>query len=171
MTQSCDCCAGPHVSTPGAIFNRPGLNRACLARAGTYGTFRETMQARLSSAAIPALAGFKSRAVDDPTMALIDSWAVIGDVLTFYQERIANEGYLRTATERMSVLNLARLVGYTPRPGVAASVYLAYLLDKDAAPAEIPQGAKSNSIPGPRRTDAGVRNLPSRCKPAPNGTC
>ena len=59
-------------------------------------------------------------------MALFDAWATIGDVLTFYQERIANEGYLRTATERRSVLELARLVGYQPRPGVAASVHLAY---------------------------------------------
>ncbi len=148
MTETCDCCVGPHVSTPGTIFNRPGLG-ALAWRAGTYGTFRETMQARLSAAAFPALAGFKSRAADDASMALIDSWAVVGDVLTFYQERIANEGYLRTATERLSVLNLARLVGYTPRPGVAASVHLAYLLDKDAAPVEIAQGAKSNSIPGP----------------------
>jgi predicted phage baseplate assembly protein len=148
MTQACDCCVGPHVATPETIFNRPGLG-ALAWRAGTYGTFRETMQARLSSAAFPALAGFKSRAADDPSMALIDAWAVVGDVLTFYQERIANEGYLRTATERLSVLNLARLVGYTPRPGVAASVHLAYLLDKDAAPVEIPQGAKSNTIPGP----------------------
>ena len=48
------------------------------------------------------------------------------DVLTFYQERIANEGFLRTATERRSILELARLIGYELNPGVAASVYLAY---------------------------------------------
>ncbi len=34
--------------------------------------------------------------------------AALADVLTFYQERIANEGYLRTATERRSILELAR---------------------------------------------------------------
>ena len=60
---------------------------------------------------------------------MLDAWAAVADVLTFYQERIANEGYLRTATERRSVLELARLVGYQPRPGVASSVYLAYTLD------------------------------------------
>ena len=50
-------------------------------------------------------------------------------MLTFYQERIANEGYLRTATERRSVLELARLVGYQlAARRVAASVYLAYTL-------------------------------------------
>ena len=36
-------------------------------------------------------------------MALIDAWAVAADVLTFYTERIANENYLGTATERRSV--------------------------------------------------------------------
>src|ERR1035438_8476224 len=62
----------------------------------------------------------------DPAIALLDAWAVVADVLTFYQERIANEGYLPTATERRSLLELARLVNYTLRPGVSASVYLAF---------------------------------------------
>jgi hypothetical protein len=70
--------------------------------------------------------------------------------LTFYQELIANEGYLRTATERRSILELARLVGYSLRPGVAATVYLAYTLDdKQTDPVEIPIGSRSQSIPGP----------------------
>ena len=74
----------------------------------------------------------------------------MGDVLTFYQERIANEGYLRTATERRSILELARLVGYALRPGVASTVYLAYTLEeKQTEPVEIPAGARSQSIPGP----------------------
>jgi len=73
--------------------------------------------------------------------------------LTFYQERIANEGYLRTATERRSILELARLVGYKLRPGVAATVYLAYTLDDpQIEPVEIPAGARSQSIPNPGET-------------------
>jgi hypothetical protein len=40
-------------------------------------------------------------------------------------------GYLCTATERRSVLELARLLGYKLRPGVAATVYLAYTMDED----------------------------------------
>jgi len=70
-------------------------------------------------------------------------------VLTFYQERIANEGYLRTATERRSVLEMARLVGYKPRPGVSSSVFLAYTLDKNLdEEIVIPAGSRSQSIPG-----------------------
>jgi len=50
----------------------------------------------------------------------LDGWATVADVLTFYQERIANESYLRTAIERRSLLELARKIGYELRPGIAA---------------------------------------------------
>jgi Baseplate J-like protein len=150
MNQPCDCgcCDGPHVVTPWPIANRPGLSKLGY-RAGTHGSFFATMQARLSSTAYPALVGLRTRERSDPAVALLDAWATVGDVLTFYQERIANEGYLRTATERRSVLELARLIGYTPRPGVAASVYLAYSLEKDAEPVAIAKGAQVNSVPAP----------------------
>lgn len=144
----CDCCVGPRVLTPLPTYNRPGLS-ALRYRVGTHGTFFETMQARLSSDDYPELAALRTREKSDPSIALLDAWSTVGDVLTFYQERIANEGYLRTATERRSVLELARLIGYALRPGVSASVYLAYSLDKNAEPVTIPQGARVNSIPGP----------------------
>ncbi|HSG38115.1 MAG TPA: hypothetical protein VLE27_00635, partial [Thermoanaerobaculia bacterium] len=140
----CGCCEGVEPLTPQTIANRPGLD-ALSYRVGTHSTFLETMTARLSS---EALAGLTSRESSDPSLALLDAWAVVGDVLSFYQERIANEGYLRTATERRSVLELARLVGYAPRPGVASSVYLAYTLDPGPE-ALIPAGAASRSVPGP----------------------
>lgn len=148
MNLPCDCCEGPDVLTPLPTANRPGLSRLRY-RVGTHGTFFETMQARLSGEVFPDLAALKTREKSDPSIALIDAWATVGHVLTFYQECIANEGYLRTATERLSILELARLVGYALRPGVSASVYLAYSIEKDAAPIEIPKGARSNSIPGP----------------------
>jgi hypothetical protein len=148
MNCSCGCCIGPHIETPGSTANRPGLSKLNY-RAGTHATFAQTMHARLSSADFPALEALHSRDRNDASIALLDAWALTGDVLTFYQERIVNEGYLRTATERRSVLELARLIGYTPKPGVAASVYLAYMIDKDAAPVEIPTGARVNSVPAP----------------------
>jgi hypothetical protein len=143
----CGCCAGTEPLTPRTIANRPGLD-ALAYRVGTHASFLETMQARLSSSDFMALEGLTTRDAADPSLALLDAWALVGDVLTFYQERIANEGYLRTATERRSVLELARLVGYEPRPGVAASTYLAYLLD-EGPEALIPAGAAARSVPGP----------------------
>lgn len=94
------------------------------------------------------LRSLTTRHPDDPSIALLDAWAVVADVLTFYQERIANEGYLSTALERRSVQELARLVGYKLRPGVAASVYLAFELDKSYQ-VEIPAGTRAQSVPQP----------------------
>lgn len=144
----CDCCQGPRVMTPLALYNRPGLTRLTY-RVGSYATFFETMQARLSSVDYPQLDALRTRETSDPSIALLDAWATLGDVLSFYQERIANEGYLRTATERRSVLELARLIGYALRPGVSSSVYLAYSLAKDSAPVTLAPGTRANSIPGP----------------------
>ena len=142
----CGCCEGIERLTPVAIANRPGLD-ALNYRVGTHGAFLETMRADLSSRA--ELSGLTTRDSGDFSIALLDAWATVGDVLTFYQERIANEGYLRTALERRSVLELARLVGYKLRPGVAASVYFAYLLEKDQADVLIVPGNRAQSVPDP----------------------
>jgi hypothetical protein len=145
---ACACGCAAIARTPLPLYNRPGLDSlAC--RVGTYADFRATMQADLSDAALPALAGLRTREADDPAMALLDAWAVGADVLSFYTERVANEGYLRTAIERRSVLELARLVDYRLRPGVAASVYLAYTVEKDSPPVTTPAGARAQSIPAP----------------------
>ncbi|HEX4860605.1 MAG TPA: hypothetical protein VFV07_05175, partial [Rhizomicrobium sp.] len=151
MKRPCDCCEGAHVATESSTPNPPGLSHLSY-RIGTHASFFETMQARLSSSDYPALTALTTRDTSDPAIALLDSWALVGDVLTFYQERIANEGYLRTARERRSIYEIARLVGYQPRPGVSASTLLAYTLDDNAAPVTIPAGALSNSVPGPGET-------------------
>jgi hypothetical protein len=137
------------MMTPLPHDNRPGLD-ALRYRIGAHGDFVETMLARLSSRdkRFQALNGLRTRDLDDPTIALIDAYASVLDVLTFYQERIANEGYLRTATERRSLEELAKLAGYGLRPGVAASTCLAFTLDPDSS-VTIPAGARAQSVPGP----------------------
>jgi predicted phage baseplate assembly protein len=152
------------AATPVEVFNRPGLS-AVQYRSSTHALLKRTMLARLSASEHPALQPLRARSDDDFAVALLDSWAVALDILTFYQERIANESYLRTATERRSLLEQARLIGYEPRPGVAASTYLAFTVD-DPAPSPTPglavpatatvpseviieKGTKVQSIPGP----------------------
>ena len=151
----CGCCAGLDVETPARIDNPPGQS-AIAYRVGVHGQFKESLLARLSSAELPALAGLSARDDGDFTIALCDALATTLDVLAFYQERIANENYLRTATERRSILELARLIGYELAPGVAASTFLAFTLQEvpgspalAAGPVEIPVGAKVQSVPGP----------------------
>ncbi len=153
----CGCCSGIEIDTPAAKFNRAGLP-AIAYRIGAYADFRQTLLARLSSTDYPALAPLTTRAPDDFTIALCDSFAVLADVLTFYQERIANESWLGTATERRSVLMLARLIGYQLAPGVAAGTALAFTLETApgvpslaAQPVIIPVGTRAQSIPDPNQ--------------------
>src|SRR5919205_1320120 len=158
MKQDGRCCRGAEKVTPRETANRPGLD-ALAYRVGTHATFLSTMLAQLSAHRFEAdgagaqaarpLRGLKTRETSDPSVALLDAWATVADVLTFYQERIANEGYLRTATERRSVIELARLVGYRPRPGVAASVSLAYPVEPDSREVLIPAAHRVQSVPGP----------------------
>jgi hypothetical protein len=147
-TNGCACGCGTRAGTPLSLYNAPG-STTLQYRVGTYADFFATMAASLSDSALPALADLRTRERDDFSMSLIDAWAATADVLALYQERIANEGYLRTATERASVLELARLVDYRVRPGVAANVYLAYTIEKDSLPVVIPQGARAQSVPAP----------------------
>ena len=130
------------------IQNPPGRS-AIAYRCGTHGSFKAQMHAALAD--VSALASLTTRRDDDPSIALLDSWASVLDVLSFYQERIANEGYLRTATERRSVLELSRAIGYELSSGVAAGTYLAFLLEQiEGAPSSvtIEAGAQAQSIPG-----------------------
>lgn len=146
---ACGCCEGAKIVTPLPTANRPGLSKLAY-RIGTHASFLETMMARLSSSDFPKLSGLTTRDPADPSIALLDAWATVADVLTFYQERIANEGYLPTATERRSILELANLVGYKLRPGVASSVFLAYTIDDNVeGEVTIPTGTRTQSIPGP----------------------
>ena len=98
----------------------------------------------------PALP-IRTRAADDPTIALLDAWATVGDVLGFYLDRIADEGYLSTATQPGSILALASLIGYRPAPSLAAQVYLAYTLAPDPADGAVQfsRGLLFQSVPGP----------------------
>ena len=103
---------------PTGEYNPPGLSQIAY-RVGVYSTFLEAMRARLKTQQVYTASGQTEQPlahlnVNDPgdlALALLKAWAIVGDVLTFYQERIANEGYLRTATEQLSIIALVRTIG------------------------------------------------------------
>lgn len=150
------CCPGDETDGEGKTRNAPGLS-AISYRIGDQPSLFKEMLERIASWTAPGtdpprrpLQALTTRRTDDPAIALMDAWAVTADILTFYQERIANEGFLRTATERLSVRELARQIGYALKPGVAASVYLAWTVEeKDPAPASalVPAGTQVQSLP------------------------
>jgi hypothetical protein len=150
-TLPCGSCAGDTALTPVALWNRPALGTIAY-RTGTYGSFKASMLSALSGSTHPELAGLRTRASSDFSIALVDSWAVTLDILTFYQERLANEAYLGTALEARSVFELARLVGYQPSPGVSASAILTFFLaTAPGSPLSAPlsAGTRVQSIPKP----------------------
>lgn len=102
------------------VFPRRPNNRAALERIeyriGSYPEFVELLMRQINSAV--ELRTWTHRAPDDPGIALLQGAAIISDILTFYQERYANEAFLRTARWRESIAALTRLLGYRLAPGV-----------------------------------------------------
>ena len=147
-TKLCGCCDSENGDASFDLSNTPGLANL-IYRVGSHSTFKRAMIQALSQPGI--LKSLTTRNDDDPSIALIDAWAVVLDILTFYQERIINEGYMNTAKERLSLFELAKHISYRPKPGVAAHTYLAFSMD-DAVGAptqvEVNSGTKVQSIPG-----------------------
>jgi len=67
-----------------------------------------------------------SRDPADFGMTLVDLFAYMGDLLNFYIDRATNEGFLATASQRDSVLQLANTLGYIPTGLVAATTSIGF---------------------------------------------
>src|ERR1043166_2769757 len=137
---TCHCCA--HAAAEEGA-NRAGLE-AIRYRIDTFATFRRTMLEAIARQ--PALARLTTRLSDDFSITLLELWAVVGDVLTFYQEPIANEAFLRTATQRDSVLRLARMLDYRLGIGLAAQARIDFAAD-DGKSVRIPAALRLMSVP------------------------
>lgn len=141
--------------------NLPGLPTLPY-RVGTYADLLGQMQTRIKDVTLPdgpyrgqqPLRNLHFLSEHDLVLALLRAWAAVGDVLTFYQERIANEGYLRTASEARSVLELVRMLGYRPRPALSAATYLAFTMqatESTPTSATVPARTPVQSVPDPGR--------------------
>jgi hypothetical protein len=73
----------------------------------------------------PALDGWSSRAPDDLGAMLLELWAYVADVQSFYDAVRADEAYVQTANRQADLERLVALLGYAPRPAIAASVWIA----------------------------------------------
>jgi hypothetical protein len=61
---------------------------------------------------------------EDPAdfgLALVEAFAYLGDLMSYYIDRAGNEAFLPTATRRQSVLNIARTLGYVPTRAIPAT--------------------------------------------------
>ncbi|MFN3241095.1 MAG: baseplate J/gp47 family protein [Planctomycetota bacterium] len=78
----------------------------------------------------------------DLGVVLVDLFAYMGDVILYYQDRIANESFLATAQERASVMHLLRQIGYEMKRPVPATTELELTFTPPGGPAvvAIPHG-------------------------------
>jgi len=158
---ACACATPPAQMELDPPTNAPG-QPALRYRIGAHGEFLRFLLDRLARAGA-ASAGLRtelrrapaSLMLDDPAVALLDAFAVMADVLTFYQERVANEAFLRTAMERQSLVELARTIGYEPAASLAARTTLAFNVEGGAGAPQsvhVPARTKVASVPGPGET-------------------
>ncbi len=154
-TAFCGGCASPAPAAPLPVSNRPGLSKIDF-RVGTFATLREAMLEQIN--ATPALSALTTRDSDDDAIIVLELMAAVGDVLSFYNERTANEMFLRTAQERDSLLRLLWLIGYRLRPGLAATALLSFAADAGAQ-VKIRQGLKVMSIPAQGQKPATYETL------------
>ncbi|MGA3070638.1 MAG: baseplate J/gp47 family protein [Terracidiphilus sp.] len=144
-----------------AITNLPGLAQIAF-RAGDFNDFRRALLTPLTAAPgqpplEQSLNAWQAGADSDPSVAdlavmMVEWWAYLADILTFYNERIANEDYLRTAALPETPAELIQLLGYWPRPAIGAAGTLAALVAPSVLPGQtvtLPRGLQFQSKPGP----------------------
>lgn len=74
-------------------------------------------------------------------MTILEAYSYMGDLLNYYIDRAANEAFITTASQRESVLQLARLLSYRPTEATAATVTLTFK-NSTASPITVPAKTK-----------------------------
>lgn len=90
-------------------------------------------------AALERVPDWTNRSPNDFGVVMVEMMAYVGDILSFYGDRIANEAFLRTAVQRKSVLDIARMLDYVPAQGNAAKTTLQFTVLPDAGAVTIPK--------------------------------
>jgi predicted phage baseplate assembly protein len=163
MAQPCTCAT---AQDPQAVSNPPGLAEISY-RADDFTGFRRALLRPLPG---EQAIGTWRPAPGDLGLQVLEWWAYLGDVLTFYNERIATESYLRTATRPGSVANLVALLGYEPAPGIAATGNVAAIRSagRPAEPLVIPAGLRLSSVATPGVPSQSFEADPAATFPGPS---
>lgn len=144
----CPCETVEHPQQPS---NPPGRN-AIDYRVGAFSDFRAALLHSLrdvfGTSIEHELQGWRPSAQSDLALQLVEWFAYLADILTFYNERVANESYLGTATQTESLRRLIGVLGYRPRPGIAATGQVAAMANSRKS-FTVPAGFQIQSKPGP----------------------
>lgn len=108
-----------------------------------WATFRDDMKDAIKS----RLPEWTSRSPNDFGIVLIELFAYVGDILSFYGDRIANEAFLPTAVLRSSVYSIAAMLDYRPTQNLAAQAELTLTTQPGLGPITIPMGTQVSTAP------------------------
>lgn len=101
----------------------------------------DSLRARLLAMLRQQYPDWTDDAVGNFGTLLLEAWCFVGDVVTFYMDNAAAEAFIGTATQRSSLVKLAKLLGYEPAGRAAAQADVVFTL---AAPptgnVTIPEG-------------------------------
>ena len=128
-----DCRPRPHECPP----DDAAVEVAVDYRSRDYGSFRRALL-ELAALRYPGWQD-RGRAADAATM-LLELFSALADELAYYQDRVAREAYLETATQRRSLRRHLRLVDYTLHDGLGASAWVDVTV-RDGQSGMIPVGA------------------------------
>jgi hypothetical protein len=101
----------------------------------------DSFVASLLDVASLKLPEWTDRSENDLGRLILELFAYVGDIVSYYLDRVANEAFLATAVERRSVIDLLSLIGYTLDTPAPAAVELAVTPKSAAAPVHIDVGA------------------------------
>ncbi|HET6485157.1 MAG TPA: hypothetical protein VFH83_01985, partial [Spirochaetia bacterium] len=120
-----------------------------------YGSFRQAL-----IDLIPTLApDWTERRAADFGISLVELLAYAGDQLSYQQDAVANESYLETARQRISVRRHARLIDYGMHDGLSATTFL-QLTITGLAPVTVAGRAVIRAVALPRALQQPASRLP-----------
>ena len=88
---------------------------------------------------------WQPQSTGDIGVMLLELFAYVGDILSYYTDRVAQEAYLPTATQRQSLLNIAQLLGYVPSNGTPSSGTVTFQSANPGLAVVIPSGTSLQS--------------------------
>ncbi len=109
-------CATPAPSCPEPAGEQVPIDYL----AKDFGSFQQALS-EFSALRYPA---WVERSEADLGVMLMEALAAMADELSYYQDRVAAESMIETATQRLSVIRHARLVDYEPAPATIATTVL-----------------------------------------------
>ena len=118
----CDCCPTDEPPLPAIDYT-----------AKDYQSFKLALS-NFSSQRYPS---WQERSEADFGVMFMETLCALGDELSYLQDRVATEAQLLTATQRRSLVSLARLVDYEPGPALSAGTQVQCNVTGSSVPAGV----------------------------------